>query len=92
MRVDAYNQITQMYQATKTKPTAAKGKVSSTDVFEISQAGKDLQVLKQAVKAAPDVREDKVNEIKEQLASGTYDVSAEEFADKIVNSYFNTII
>ncbi|MFW5668655.1 MAG: flagellar biosynthesis anti-sigma factor FlgM [Acetivibrio ethanolgignens] len=37
-------------------------------------------------------RYDKVNKIKEQLASGTYDVSAEEFADKIVNSYFNTII
>lgn len=92
MRVDAYNQITQMYQAAKAKPVTAKGKVSSTDVFEISQTGKDLQVLKQAVKAAPDVREDKVNMIKEQLASGTYNVSAEEFADKIVNSYFNTII
>lgn len=92
MRVDAYNQITQMYQATKTKPAASKGKVNSSDVFEISRTGKDFQIAKQAVKAAPDVREDKVNKFKEQLASGTYNVSAEEFADKMINSYFNTII
>lgn len=92
MRVDAYNQITQMYQATKTKPASAKGKASSSDVFEISQTGKSLQAAKQAVKDAPDVREDKINKIKEQLASGTYNVSAEEFADKVLNNYFNTII
>lgn len=92
MRVDAYNQITQMYQATKAAKTTAKGKTASSDVFEISQTGKSLQVAKQAVKDAPDVREDKVNRIKEQLASGTYNVSAEEFADKILNSYFNTLI
>lgn len=92
MRVDAYNQVTQMYQATKAKPAAVKGKVGSADVFEISQAGKDLQAAKQAVKEAPDIREDKVNRIKEQLASGTYNVSAEEFADKVINSYFNISI
>lgn len=92
MRVDAYNQITQMYQATKTKPSTAKGKAKASDVFEISQTGKDLQVAKQAVKDAPDVREDKVNKIKEQLAAGTYHVSAEEFADKMVNRYFNMMV
>lgn len=92
MRVDAYNQITQIYQSTQTKKTVAKGKNSFSDVFEISQTGKDLQIAKQAVKDAPEVREDKVNKIREQLASGTYNVSAEEFADKIVNSYFNAII
>lgn len=92
MRVDAYSQITQMYQAAKPAKTTAKGKKASSDVFEISQTGKDLQAVKQAVKDAPDVREDKVRRIKEQLASGTYHVSAEEFADKMVNSYFNTFI
>lgn len=92
MRVDAYNQITQMYQASKASKTGVKGKSSSSDVFEISQAGRDLQTAKQAVKDAPDIREDKVNRIREQLASGTYSVSAEEFAEKVTESYFNTLI
>jgi negative regulator of flagellin synthesis FlgM len=92
MRVDAYNQITQVYQTNKTKKVASKDKANSSDVFELSQTGKGLQVAQQAVKAAPDVREDKVKQYKEQLASGTYNVSAEDFAEKMVNNYFNTII
>ena len=92
MRVDAYNQITQLYQVTATKTTTQKGKKSASDVFEISQAGKDLQVANQAVKDTPEIREDKVNRIKEQLASGTYNVSAEEFANKMINNYFNIVI
>lgn len=92
MRVDAYNQITQIYQNTQAKKAAAKGKTGFSDVFEISQTGKDLQVAKQAVKDAPDVREEKINRIMEQLASGTYNVSAEQFADKMIDNYFEAII
>lgn len=92
MRIDAYNQITQVYQNSQAKKTAAKGKAGLSDVFEISRAGKDLQVAKQAVKDAPDIREDKVKRIQEQLASGTYNVSAEQFADKMVEAYFEAII
>ena len=54
--------------------------------------GKDYQIAKNAVAAAPDVREDKVNAIKQALASGTYNVSMEEVADKLINSSFNLSI
>ena len=94
MRIDAYNQIAQVYKANQIKTTAGKTEKTSSfsDALQLSQAGKDMQVAKQAVKDAPDVREDKVNELKSKLASGTYNVSAEELADKLVNNYFNGII
>ena len=39
---------------------------------------------KQAVAKASDIREDKVNDLKKQFANGTYHVTAEELADKLL--------
>lgn len=87
MRIDAYNKINQMQSVSKVNKVSSKGTVSQTDKLEISQAGKDYQIAKQAVKDAPDIREDLVNDIKERLANGTYNVSDEDFADKLLARY-----
>lgn len=92
MRVDAYNQITQMYQTTKAKVKNTNRSEKTSDSLQLSQTGKDYQVAKQAVREVPDVREDRVNQIKEGLASGTYQVSGEEFAEKVLARYFDSII
>lgn len=91
MRVDAYNRITQAYQTSSTSKVSKTSSVSVSDQVQISQLGKDYQVAKQAVTATPDVRVDKVNEIKSRMESGTYDVSDEKLADKLVDNYFNSI-
>ncbi len=87
MRIDAYNKINQMQSVSKINKVSKKGTVSQTDKLEISQAGKDYQVAKQAVKEASDIRVDLVNDIKERLANGTYNVSDEDFADKLLEKY-----
>ncbi len=92
MRVDAYNKVNQLYQTSATKKVASTNKVSSSDSLVISQSGKDYQIAKQAVQNVPDVREDKVAQIKAAMASGTYNVTAEELADKLVDSYFSASI
>lgn len=92
MRIDAYNQVAQIYQGTKVKPVSGVKNTQASDAFEISQAGKDYQTAVQAVKEVSDVREDKVNRIKEQLASGTYNVTGEEFAERMVERIFDTVI
>lgn len=90
MRIDAYLQVNQMYQSTKTKKTDSAQKSSSTsDKFEISSFGKVLQVAKQAVNEAPDVRMDKVNELKAAIDSGSYDLSMDRLAEKLTNKYFD---
>lgn len=92
MRIEAYNKINSVYQTTKinkTKKTSAKG---TYDQIEISQQGKDYQVARKAVAATSDVRMDRVNQIKAQMASGTYNVKMEDVADKLVDAYFDQMI
>lgn len=85
MRIGAYSQIQQLYGASKPagKTSTAKG-AEFKDKLQISSSGKDFQVAKQAVDSAPDVRADKVAAIKQSLENGTYEVSGEEFAQKMM--------
>ena len=85
MRIEAYNQIQQIYkpkQAAKNKQTDAAS--YSSDQLHISSAGKDFQAVKSAVAAAPDVREDLVADIKAKINDGTYQVDTSAFADKLL--------
>lgn len=88
MRIDAYNQIAQIYQTNKTAGTSAPKKTSGPrDAVQISSVGRDIQVAKQAVSAASDIREDKVAEMKAKLNSGNYNVSTDDFASKLLEKY-----
>ena len=92
MRIDAFSKISQLYKQNSTKQVEKASTVSKKDRVEISQLGKDIQVAKQAVAQAPEIRQDKVNALKQSIASGNYNVSAEEIADKMINNYFNESI
>ena len=87
MRIEAYNQVAQLYQTSNTKNTtqAAKANGMGRDQVQISSSGKDYNVAKPAVAAAPDIREDLVADIKERIKNGTYDVSPEDFAEKLIS-------
>lgn len=87
MRIDAYNQVSQIYQTGNKMKTQKVSKTSARDKVEISSFGKAYQVAKNAVNEAPDVREDKVADIKARIDNGTYEVSSEHFADKLLESY-----
>lgn len=91
MRIDALNQVSQLYKAASPKKKEEVVRKDKSDMLEISQAGRDYQIAKQAVKDAPDVREDLVSRIKEQLATGTYEVSSKDLADKMVEDYYGDI-
>ena len=87
MRIDAYNQVNAVYQTDSKARTKQVSKVSKKDEVQISTFGKAYQVAKQAVGAAPDIREDRVAQIKAQIDNGTYEVSGEKFAEKIISKY-----
>lgn len=91
MRIDAYNQIGQVYQAAKPKRTAKMSESSVTEKYEVSKSGKDYQIAKNALSELPDVREDKVRDFKEALASGAYNVSSQEIAESMVSKFFDSI-
>ena len=90
MRIDAYNQIAQLYGVQNTyNNTQRSGKSASmgSDQLSISSAGYSHQMAKSAVSEASDVREDKIAKLKAQIQAGTYSVDPEAFANKLLGNY-----
>jgi negative regulator of flagellin synthesis FlgM len=56
------------------------------DSVTLSDNARSLAAAREAVKNAPDVRQEKVAEIKQQVDSGTYQVSARVLARKMVDA------
>ena len=55
----------------------------SLDSINISE----IELARSIIDKLPDVREDKVASIKEQIDNGTYDVSTDDFASKLLDKY-----
>jgi negative regulator of flagellin synthesis FlgM len=87
MRIEAYNQIGQIYAPKKTYGTQKTNTASKMDQVHISSIGKDIQTVKQAVANTPDVREDKIASVKPRIQNGTYEVSSDDFAGKLLAAY-----
>lgn len=89
MRIEAYTPVQQLYNTNNTNKSQKTSKTSFSDQVQISSMGKDIQTAKQAVADTPDIREDIVAPIKASIQNGTYDVSGDSFADKLLENYNN---
>lgn len=89
MRIDAYNQIQQIYGSTSIKKTEEKktSNVSFKDQLLLSATAQDAQVARQALANTPDVREEVIVPIKEQIDNGIYEVDTDDFAGKLLEKY-----
>ena len=73
----------------KTNTSKSPDVTSSTGGAEhiaISSKAKDIQKATEAVNAAPDIRIEKVDRIKEQITNGSYNISSEQLAEKILEN------
>lgn len=87
MRIEAYTQVQQLYSTQKTAKTQKMEKAQGKDNFQLSSVGKDLQVGKAALSETSDIRMDICEPLKKQIQNGTYQVSTESFADKLLEKY-----
>lgn len=92
MRIDAYNAVNAVYNSTKpVKKVNSEKKAGKDDTLEISQFGKELHVAKKAISETEDIRIDKVEAIKKQMQEGTYYISDEALAEKILDNFVRGI-
>jgi negative regulator of flagellin synthesis FlgM len=87
MRIEAYNQVQQMYRSQRVNKNQKTTKTTLADQVQISSLGRDFQIARTAVKASPDVRTELTAPIKEQIQNGTYSVDTSSFADKLIQKY-----
>jgi negative regulator of flagellin synthesis FlgM len=82
--IDAYvNQVQDKNKVgtpdNKTEKTAVK-----TDTVVISDAAKRVHEARKQLDEIPDVRADKVSQLKSQIQNGTYEINADKIAGKMI--------
>ena len=55
------------------------------DSFVVSDQARDFQTVLKAISNAPDIREEKVNDILKRIEEGSYNISANDIADKLLS-------
>jgi negative regulator of flagellin synthesis FlgM len=73
-------------QAPKTHHHHAASAARTADEVTLSDSARSLASAQDAVRSAPEIRDQKVAAIKQQIESGTYQVSAQVLARKMVNA------
>jgi negative regulator of flagellin synthesis FlgM len=93
VNIEAY--VNQVQDKDKVEPAADRPEKQQTkaDTVELSDAAKQLQEAQKQMEAIPDVREDKVAQLKEQIENGTYEINEEKIADKMLkDSLLNDLL
>lgn len=84
MRIGGIREVSQLYTAQSIPPKTEQIN-RRQDELEISMVAKDYQYAKDLMKQVPEVRTEKVEQLKESIRSGNYSVNARELAEKMVS-------
>ena len=92
IQVDAY--VNQLQDTKKADQAAdqAKESATKTDTVVISDAAKRIQEARAKLDDIPDVREEKVAELRNQIQNGTYQADAEKTADKLLKEQLGNVV
>ena len=84
VNIDAY--VNQVQDKEKVDATSEQPEKQHTkaDTVVLSDTAKKVQEAQKQLETIPDVREDKVAELKEQIENGTYNMDEEKIAGKII--------
>jgi len=84
IQIDAY--VNQVHDKNKVDPSNNKPDkaAAKTDTVVISDAAKRIQEIRNQLDEIPDVREDKVAQLRNQIENGTYKINADKIAEKII--------
>jgi negative regulator of flagellin synthesis FlgM len=68
-----------------------KAQPAQDTIVNLSPALKETQLIKEIILSEPDIREDKVSELKQKIESGKYTIDNNAVADKLVDSFIDEI-
>lgn len=84
INIDAYvNQVNNKTNSRSVSEQSAKPAVR-TDTVEISDTAKKIQEAKSQLENIPDIREEKVANIKSQIESGKYEINPDKIASSMI--------
>jgi negative regulator of flagellin synthesis FlgM len=92
MRIDQITRVNQVYNTNATKKVNSINTTKVQDTLAISQTGRDMQIAKQAIANANDIRMDRVNDVRLKLKNGLYDGNTNEFAEALVSKINESVM
>lgn len=87
MRIDAVKNVYDAYNNKHITPSKKVTNVAGRDKVELSNEAKDFSSVFKKALEAPDVREEKIADIKARIDAGTYSVTGEDVAKKIMTQF-----
>jgi len=80
------NKNVQRLEASQPSERPQKGSEESSvpDRIELSVRSREISHLQELIQSVPDVREWKIEQLRGEIESGTYNVKAEKIAEKII--------
>ena len=84
VQIDAY--VNQVHDKNKVDPSENKSDkaAAKTDTVVISDAAKRIQEVRSQLDDVPDVNEEKVAELRNEIENGTYKINADQIAGKMI--------
>jgi negative regulator of flagellin synthesis FlgM len=82
--IDAYVNQVQDKNKIGTSDDKSENSVKKSDTVVISDAAKRVQEARSQLNDIPDVREEKVSELRNQIQNGTYQIDADKIAGKMI--------
>lgn len=85
---DMTSQVVQHYQRNINAGQSVEKQATTTQVTEekvaLSSQSRDLIQIKKAVEQLPEIREEVVRELRNQIEKGTYKIQSDKIAEKMV--------
>ena len=83
---DLVQRIQQEKKEQEERKPSASSKGSGEEKVEISGKARDIQRVKAAIAELPEVRQEKIEELKQQIQEGRYEMDMDKLADRILDS------
>jgi flagellar biosynthesis anti-sigma factor FlgM len=95
MVIDKIGNINNIVEPKKSNPVAGAKETKKKDSVQISSEAKnaaEVSKLTQIVRESSDIRVDRVKEIKEQIANGTYNFDKPEILEMVADRIANFLV
>lgn len=86
MKISNILQVSNIYKNNTKWKNKKSLESTKMDNLNLSSEALDYQKILTAVNKAPNIREDKINDIMERINNGTYKISSEKTAEKILSN------
>ncbi|OHD71529.1 MAG: flagellar biosynthesis anti-sigma factor FlgM [Spirochaetes bacterium RBG_16_49_21] len=95
MAIDKIGNINNIIEPKKSNPVTTAKETKKKDSVQISSEGKmaaQVAKLTQTVRETPDIRVDRVQQIKEQIANGSYNFNDAKILEQVANRIANFLL